>query len=56
MADRFVVAGEVLPYSVKSGPWESVECEWIGIPMRSVVMIGNSRRGVHVDTGAGAML
>ena len=55
MADRSVVAGEVLPYSVKSGPWESVGGEWTRVPTVLVVMMGGSRIGVHVDTGVDAM-
>ena len=55
MADRSVVAGEVLPYSVKSRPWELVGGEWMGVPTVLVVMMGGSRIGVHVDTGVDAM-
>ena len=55
MADRSVVVDEVLPYSVKSRPWELVGGEWTGVPMVLVVMMGGSRIGVHVDTGVDAM-
>ena len=55
MADRFVVVGEVLPYSVKSRPWELVGDEWMGVPTVLVVMIGGSRIGVCVDTRVDAM-
>ena len=55
MADRSVVAGEVLPYSVKSVPWELVGGEWTGVPMVLVVMMGGSRIGVHIDTRVDAM-
>ena len=55
MADRFVVVGEVLPYSVRSAPWELVGGEWMGIPMVLVVMMGDSRIGVHIDTRVDAM-
>ena len=55
MADRSVVAGKVLPYSMKSGPWELVGGEWMGVPMVLVVMMGGSRIGVHIDTRVDAM-
>ena len=55
VADRSMVAGKVLPYSVKSGPWESVGGEWMRVPMVLVVMMGGSRIGVHIDTRVHAM-
>ena len=50
-----MVAGKVLPYSMRSRPWESVGGEWMGIPTVLVVMMGDSRIGVHIDTGIDAM-
>ena len=55
MADRFVVASEVLPYSMRSRPWESVGGDWMGIPMVLVVVMGDSRIGVCIDTRVDAM-
>ena len=55
MADRFVVVGKVLPYSMRSGPWELAGGEWMRVPTVLVVMMGGSRIGVHVDTRVDAM-
>ena len=49
------MVGEVLPYSVKSRPWELVGGEWMGVPMVLVVLMGGSRIGVHNDTRVDAM-
>ena len=49
------MVGKVLPYSVRSGPWELAGGEWMGVPTVLVVMMGGSRIGVHIDTGVDAM-